>query len=67
MSFQLPGYVIGNLLVGYEEKGGPSKVTVQLNVENITDETYFAGSQGVRTQSFFGAPRTFLGLVRIEF
>ncbi len=67
-SFQLPGYAIGNLLVGYERKVGPSKVTVQLNVENLTDKTYFAGSQNFRDiTTFFGAPRTFLGLVRVEF
>ncbi len=66
-SFQLPGYAIGNVLVGYERKVGPSKVTVQLNVENLTDETYFAGSEGGRTSTHFGAPRTFLGSVRVEF
>ncbi len=65
-SYQLPGYMIGNLLVGYERKVGPSKLAIQLNVENITDETYFAGSQGVRTANAFGAPRTFLGSVRVE-
>lgn len=65
-TFQLPGYAIGNLLVGYERKVGQSKVTVQLNVENLTDETYFVGAQN-RRNSFFGAPRTFLGLVRVEF
>lgn len=44
-----------------------SKTTLQLNVENLLDHEYYAASSG---NQFFvnpGAPRTFIGSVKVEF
>jgi iron complex outermembrane receptor protein len=66
-TYQLPGYMIGNLLVSYAHQVGPSQVTLQLNVNNITDEKYWAGSQGYFTTNVYGMPRAFLGSIKVEF
>ncbi|MGQ0594801.1 MAG: TonB-dependent siderophore receptor [Gammaproteobacteria bacterium] len=65
-SFELPGYATVNLMAGYQWKVGPSKLSVQLNVDNLLDKETFETFGG---NSFFnpGAPRTFLGSVRVEF
>jgi iron complex outermembrane recepter protein len=65
-SYQLPGYVTANLMASYQIKVGATKVTTQLNVDNLLDKTYYAGTN---SGSFitFGAPRTFMGSVRVEF
>lgn len=66
--FQMPGYALVNLMGGYEFKVGKSKVTVQLNVDNLLDKKYFPSSIGFgRSRIDVGAPRTFLGSVRLEF
>lgn len=63
---RLPGYVTAGLLLDYEQKIGPSKVSFQFNVDNLLDKTYFESS-GANLTAFYGAPRTFLGQVRVEF
>ncbi len=65
-SFQLPGYATVNLMAAYTRKLGPSKVSLQLNVDNLLDQEYFDNSVN-RSQVNPGAPRTFLGSVRVEF
>ena len=65
-SFQIPGYATVNLLASYSMEVGPTKLTAQLNVDNLLDKTFFRATDGVNG-IFFGAPRTFLGSVRVEF
>lgn len=64
--FQLPGYATLNLLASYEMKVASSKVTLQLNANNILDKTYYTGTN---TGSMIGiaVPRTFLGSIKVEF
>ena len=65
---QLPGYALVNLLAAYQWKMGASKVTAQLNVDNLLDKTYYAAQGfGGGTAGFAGAPRSFLGSIRIEY
>lgn len=37
-TFQVPGYAVVNLMAGYGWKVGPSKVSLQLNVDNLLDK-----------------------------
>jgi len=47
---------------------GPTKVSLQLNIDNLLDKDYFSGSSGSAARgAHFGALRTFLGSVRVEF
>ncbi|WP_229427860.1 TonB-dependent siderophore receptor [Methylomonas albis] len=65
-TYQLPGYVTVNLMTSYQMKVGSSKITTQLNVDNILDKTYYAGTQSTN-QIQFGAPLTFMGSIRADF
>jgi iron complex outermembrane receptor protein len=64
--FQLPGYATVNLLASYGLNVGKSRVTFQLNANNLLDKTYYTGTN-TDTRVGIGAPRTFLGSVRLEF
>lgn len=64
-TFQLPGFAVINALVGYETRLGPSKLTVQLNVDNLLDKEYLETGRPERTH--WGTARIFLGSIRLEF
>jgi iron complex outermembrane recepter protein len=65
-TFKLPGYATLNLMSSYAIKVGHTKVTTQVNVDNLLDKTYFSGSNG-QTGSWYGAPRTVMGAIRVEY
>lgn len=64
--FQLPGYVTMNLMASYGMKVVGKQITLQLNANNLLDKTYY---QGTNTGSMIGlgAPRTFMGSIKVEF
>ncbi|WP_445372146.1 TonB-dependent siderophore receptor [Methylomonas sp. HW2-6] len=68
-SFQLPGYARVDAALGYAFHAGPSKISLQFNIDNLLDKRYYTNSTwGSRTGGIQpGASRTFLGSVRIEF
>ncbi len=67
-NFQMPGYTLANLMTSYAMKAGKSRITTQLNVKNLFDKKYFSNSIGFgRGRITVGAPRTFLGTLRIEY
>jgi iron complex outermembrane receptor protein len=53
-------------MASYGMKVGQSKVTAQFNVNNLLDKTYYTGTN-TGYQIGIGAPRTFLGSIRVEF
>ncbi|MCK9636845.1 TonB-dependent receptor [Methylobacter sp. Wu8] len=63
---QAPGYVTANLMVSKLWKVGASRLTTQLNVDNLLDKTYTASTQSSGLSSY-GAPRTFMGAIKIEY
>ncbi|WGS84776.1 TonB-dependent receptor [Methylomonas sp. UP202] len=65
-SYQVPGYLLVNLLAGYSFKLGSSKFTAQLNIDNLFDRYYFVGSN-TGNDIFFGPPRSFLGSIKVKF
>jgi iron complex outermembrane recepter protein len=64
--FQLPGYATVNLLASYGMKVAGSKVTLQLNANNLLDKTYYNGTNTWTTIGV-GSPRMFMGSVKVEF
>jgi len=67
-NFQMPGYALVNLMAGYEFKVGKSKILAQLNVDNLLDKNYYPNSVGFgRERIDVGAPRTFMGSIKVEF
>ena len=65
--FQMPGYAVFNLMTSYAMKIGKTRVTAQLNVNNLFNEEYFPSSGLTRTRITVGTPRVFLGSLRIEY
>jgi len=69
-SFDMPGYARVDTMLKYQHKIGPSNVTLQFNIENLLDKEYLASSNGFASfihQTLPGAPRTFLGSIRVQF
>lgn len=66
-NWQMPGYVRVDALIGYAWNVGRSKVTAQLNVNNLLDKTIYETSAfgGYLVQP--GAPRNFMGSIKVEF
>ncbi|MDN5870661.1 MAG: TonB-dependent siderophore receptor [Nitrococcus sp.] len=71
-SFKLPGYVRLDAMAAYRFYFGDSVLTAQINVRNLADTYYFASTdpfldanprQGVAV----GAPRSFIGAIKLEF
>ncbi len=65
-----PGYALVNLLAGYSFEVGKSKITAQLNVDNLLDKTYFTNATPSGINSIYGVfstPRTFLGSIKVEY
>jgi iron complex outermembrane recepter protein len=70
-TFQLPGYVRWDAMAAYRWNIGKSKLTTQVNINNILDKTYFKSSDtlnGVpRLATFPGEPLTVMGSIRLEY
>ena len=63
----MPGYVLFILIAGYTLPVGPSKITLQLNANNLLDKIYYNPYGGSGRNYAFAAPRGFLGSIRVEF
>ncbi|MGH8655668.1 MAG: TonB-dependent siderophore receptor [Gammaproteobacteria bacterium] len=70
-SFELPGYVRWDAMATYRFNVGKSRLTAQVNVNNILDKEYFEHSDtfnGIPRFNIFPAePLTVLGSIRVEF
>ncbi len=65
---QLPGYTLVNLMTSYAMKFGKTRLTAQLNVNNLFDIDYFPSTIGFgRSRIVVGTPRVFLGSIRVEY
>ncbi|GEC16275.1 ferrichrome-iron receptor [Nitrobacter winogradskyi] len=63
---QRPGYAIVNAMASYRWKVDKSVMTAQLNIENLTDEAWWSGSNGYG-QYYIGRPRTFMLSLGVEY
>lgn len=66
-TFQLPGYGRVDALVKYQLPVASSRLSLQFNVENLLDHRYYVATLADRFSVIPGAPRTFIGSVRIEY
>ncbi|MDD5277012.1 MAG: TonB-dependent receptor [Methylovulum sp.] len=68
---KIPGYATVDLLAAYSLNVGKSKVTAQLNINNLLDKHYFTGLNSLRDFNSaivdFGTPRTFMGSINIQY
>ncbi|WP_400767088.1 TonB-dependent siderophore receptor [Methylosinus sporium] len=65
-SFTLPGYTVVDLMSRYSFDYDKKKITFQLNVGNLLDQTYYISS-GWTGNFIPGSPRHFRGSVKVEF
>jgi iron complex outermembrane receptor protein len=67
-SFELPGWGRLDALVKYKLPIVKAKTTLQFNVENLLDHRYYTSTVGW-SPAFVnpGAPRTFMGSIKVEF
>lgn len=63
---QAPGYAIMNLMASKAWQVGKTKLTAQLNVDNLLDKTYYQSIYSYGP-TYYGNPRTFMGAVKIEY
>ena len=66
----IPGYATLDMMTSYHFKVGKSKLTAQLNVNNLLNKYYYTGIYtnftGVDAVDF-GTPRSFMGSIGIQF
>jgi iron complex outermembrane receptor protein len=61
-----PGYATLNLMASQMWKVGDTHVTAQLNADNLLDKTYLGGIYSYGS-GLYGAPRTFMGSIKVEY
>jgi len=69
-SYQLPGYVRVDTFAGYTMNIGGTRLTTQLNVNNIFDKRYFftgAPYSANRAWNIPGEPLTVMGSIKLEY
>ena len=65
-SMKTAGYATLNLMASQMWKVGDTRVTAQLNADNLLDKTYL-GSVYSYSTGLYGAPRTFMGSIKVEY
>ncbi|WP_415880471.1 TonB-dependent siderophore receptor [Methylomonas sp. TEB] len=66
-SFELPGYGRIDAMLKYQLPYTKAKTTLQFNVENLLDHRYYVATDNSNTFITPGAPRTFMGSIKLEF
>ncbi|MDD2769474.1 MAG: TonB-dependent receptor, partial [Methylococcus sp.] len=62
-----PGYGLVNLMAAYSLPLGASRLTAQINVDNLFNKAYWLGTDWTGWNEYPGTPRTVLGSLRLEF
>ncbi|MCX7107580.1 MAG: TonB-dependent receptor [Methylococcales bacterium] len=65
-SAQAPGYVTVNLMASKLWKVGKSRLTTQINLDNLIDKNYYSSVYSYGPSNY-GAPRTVMGSIKIEY
>ncbi len=64
----VPGYTRTDAMLAYSWKSGPTKLTAQLNVENLFDKVYYSqGGYSGGESAYPGAPRTVTASIKADF
>lgn len=64
------GYALVGLMAGYGFEVGKSRITAQLNIDNLLDKTYFTNGTNYGSNVGyvnFSTPRTFMGSINIQY
>jgi len=67
-TYQLPGYARTDAMAAYTFPVGKSRLTTQLNINNLWNKDYFSDSSvGGRNAVFFGEPISVMGSLKLEY
>jgi iron complex outermembrane receptor protein len=74
-AIKTPGYATLGLMTAYSRSIGKSKVTLQLNIDNLLDKRYYTATYGSTNDPLgiymagatYGAPRTAMGSISIQY
>lgn len=67
-TFLLPGYARTDVMAAYTVPVGKSRLTTQLNINNLLDKYYFNdSSSGGRNAVMFGEPISVMGSLKLEY
>jgi len=67
-SFQLPGYARTDAMVAYAHEIGKTRLTYQVNINNVLNKYYYDNSSGGnRNTILFGEPISVMGSIRLEY
>jgi iron complex outermembrane receptor protein len=64
--YQLPGFVKVDAMAAYGWRAAGTRMSVQLNIDNLFDKRYFESLSGTRTV-MPGTPRRWIASLRVEF
>jgi len=65
-TFQLPGYARMDLMAAYVQPLGKTRLTSQLNINNVLDKAYYAGTDGF-SNTVTANPITVMGSLKLEY
>ena len=74
-AIKTPGYATLGLMTAYSRTIGKSKVTIQLNVDNLLDKHYYTNINGIYNEpagayaayANYGTPRTVMGSISLQY
>ena len=66
-NYQLPGYVRMDVMAAYVQPIGKSRLTAQININNLLDKEYFTGSTSWLPTANIGAPISAMGSLKLEY
>lgn len=65
-TYQLPGYVRMDMMAAYVQPIGKSRLTTQLNINNVLDKGYYGGTDGW-INVVTGNPLSVMGSLKLEY
>ncbi|MEQ1527769.1 MAG: TonB-dependent siderophore receptor [Methylococcaceae bacterium] len=66
-SYQLPGYARMDAMLAYVQPLGKTRLTAQINVNNLLNKKYFYGSMEWLPDAHYGAPISAMGSLKLEY
>jgi iron complex outermembrane receptor protein len=66
-SYQLPGYGRLDAMAAYMQPIGKTRLTAQININNLLDKEYFTGSTSWLPTANVGTPISAMGSLKLEY
>jgi len=69
-TYQLPGYARTDVMAAYTQRVGKSRLTAQVNINNLLNKDYFSDSSafsGGRASVLIGEPISVMGSLKLEY